>query len=95
MPKMQRYKRAVAVTGTYKNNAGEEKKSYTPVGTLFQYEDGGFALKLDAYPVGEGWISFYDFDEKRDGAQPQAKSSSGAYGGRRQSLPVDGDDIPF
>lgn len=64
---MKPHKRAVAVTGTYEVR-GETKKRYTNVGTLFQYDDGGFALKLDSVPVGDGWngfISFYDIEDKK------------------------------
>lgn len=95
MPKMQRFKRAVAVTGTYTNKDGEEKKSYVTVGTLFKYEDGGFSLKLDAMPLGgEGWISFYDFDDSKSGQQQQSKGG-GNYGSRSRADSFDGDDIPF
>lgn len=83
---MSPYKRAVAVTGTYKDRSGAEKKRYTPVGTLFQYDDGNFTLKLDAAPIGgEGWISFFDID-KKDGAKPAA--DRGGFGD-------DDDSIPF
>lgn len=88
---MTPYKRAVAITGSYKDRSGNEKKRYTPVGTLFQYDDGGFALKLDAAPIGgEGWISFFDLDQK---AKPQGGGGSGA----REDFgsDVDGDQIPF
>lgn len=69
---MKPYKRAVAVTGTYEVR-GETKKRYTNLGTLFQYDDGGFSLKLDSVPVGDGWngfISFYDIEEKGGSAKP-------------------------
>jgi hypothetical protein len=64
---MKPYRQAVAVTGTYTDRQGAEKKRYVNVGTLFQYDDGGFALKLDTVPVGQGWngfVSFYEFKEK-------------------------------
>jgi len=67
---MKPYRRAVATTGTYTDRQGNEKKRYTNVGTLFQYDDGGFTLKLDSIPVGEGWngfISFYEIEEKSAG----------------------------
>ena len=87
MSKMKPYKRAVAVTGTYEVQ-GETKKRYTNVGTLFQYDDGGFSLKLDSVPVGDGWngfISFYDIEERKD-----AKAS-----GRAAPHHDINDDIPF
>ncbi len=86
---MKPYRRAVAVTGSYTDRQGNEKKRYTNVGTLFQYDDGGFALKLDSVPVGDGWngfISFYEIEAKGD------------HGGARQSREPDpsfDDSIPF
>lgn len=90
---MKPYKRAVAVTGSYEDRGGNTKKRYTPVGTLFQYDDGGFALKLDAAPIGgEGWISFFDLDRK-DGDKP---ASGGGGSSAREDFSVDdGDQIPF
>jgi hypothetical protein len=84
---MKPYKRAVATTGTYQSG-GVEKKRYTNVGTLFQYDDGNFALKLDSVPVGDGWngfISFYDIEERGEG-KPKAE---------RPSHHDINDDIPF
>lgn len=84
MAKMTPCKRAVATVGSYTDNQGNEKKRYVNVGTLFQYDDGGFALKLDSIPVNgwNGFISFYDIE---------AKDSKGS--GR--SRDDDGDSIPF
>lgn len=86
MAKMTPHRRAVAVTGTYEVR-GETKKRYANVGTLFQYEDGGLALKLDSIPVGDGWngfISFFPIEDKRDSgsrSEPSAEPFS--------------DDVPF
>lgn len=86
---MKPYRRAVAVTGSYTDRHGNEKKRYANVGTLFQYDDGGFALKLDSVPVGDGWngfISFYEIEAKDD-----------QNGGRqsREPDPSFDDSIPF
>lgn len=84
---MKPYKRAVAVTGTYTDRSGAEKKRYTNVGTLFQYDDGGFALKLDSVPVGQGWsgfVSFYDIEDR------DAKAS-----GERAPAAELEDEIPY
>lgn len=91
---MKPHKRAVAVTGTYTDRTGAEKKRYTNVGTLFQYDDGGFALKLDSIPVGDGWngfISFYDLEDRKqnDDANPRREQP-------REKVSADLDDeIPF
>lgn len=85
---MKPHKKAVAVTGTYESR-GETKKRYANVGTLFQYDDGGLALKLDTVPVGDGWngfISFFDLDEKKDA--PKAETKAPAHHDLN-------DDIPF
>jgi hypothetical protein len=91
---MKAYKQAVAVTGSYTDRQGNEKKRYTNVGTLFQYNDGGFALKLDSVPVCDGWngfISFFDI-KPRDGAQATDNQVSKS----RESFSADLDDeIPF
>lgn len=84
---MKPHKKAVAVTGTYESR-GETKKRYANVGTLFQYDDGGFALKLDTVPVGDGWngfISFFDLEEKKDTAKPASDAP-------KYDL---SDDVPF
>ena len=89
---MKPYKRAVAVTGTYEVR-GETKKRYTNVGTLFQYDDGGFSLKLDSVPVGDGWngfINFYDIEDKQQGGERTQQRQAPA----RESYDLN-DDIPF
>ena len=101
MSKMKPYKRAVAVTGSYTDSNGDEKKRYTNIGTLFQYDDGGLSLKLDSIPVGDSWngfVSFYDIEEKRDSNRG---GSSGPSRGREDSFSggsrfVDDDSsVPF
>ena len=66
-------KDAVIVTGEYVDNQGQQKKRYMNIGTLFIYQDGGMSLKLDAVPLGNGNISFYD---KKPKGQPQQGYSS-------------------
>ena len=63
---------AVIVTGEYTDQQGQPKKRYMNIGTLFVYQDGGMSLKLDAVPVGNGNISFYDKKPKGQ-QQPQAQ----------------------
>lgn len=87
---MKRYKRAVANCGQYTTPGGETKNRYQNVGTLFKRDDGSVTLKMESLPVGgewNGWINFYDIDEKRK-EQP-----------RQQRAPAPQqdyeDDIPF
>lgn len=102
MAKMTPYKRAVCVTGSYQDRNGQEKKRYVNVGTLFQYDDGGFALKLDTIPVGQGWngfVSFYDIEDTRqhgagNGGGQQARSYDESKPREEFSADLD-DEIPF
>jgi hypothetical protein len=85
---MKRFKRAVAVTGTYQDAGGNEKKRYTNVGTLFQRDDGSFLLKMEAVPVEwNGWISFYDLDEQKQPAAQAGGRQAGNGGGIDDSIP--------
>jgi len=88
MSKMTPHKRAVAVTGTYTDRNGSEKKRYTTIGTLFRYDDGNLSLKIDAVPVGQGWngfVSFYDLEDRKTGSETSTGTAS----------PDLNDDIPF
>lgn len=88
MSKMTPHKRAVAVTGTYTDRNGSEKKRYTTIGTLFRYDDGNFSLKIDAVPVGQGWngfVSFYDLEERKTGSETSTGTAS----------PDLNDEVPF
>jgi len=88
MSKMTPHKRAVAVTGTYTDRNGSEKKRYTTIGTLFRYDDGNMSLKIDAVPVGQGWngfVSFYDLEDRKTGSETSTGTAS----------PDLNDDIPF
>lgn len=96
MSRMTPHKRAVAVTGTYEVR-GETKKRYVNVGTLFKYEDGGLALKLDSLPVGDGWngfISFYDIEDRRDGGTRRDERQDSGRQERQPAYDLN-DDIPF
>ena len=57
----------VAVTGTYKDRDGNEKKRYLNVGVVFE-SDKGLSMKLECVPVGEwnGWLSLYEPKQKGD-----------------------------
>jgi hypothetical protein len=70
MSKVINTKDAVIVTGEYTDAQGNLKKSYMNIGTLFMFEDGGLSLKLDACPIGNGNINFYDRKPKQQ-QQPQ------------------------
>ena len=75
---------ATIVTGEYQNNQGEAKKSYMTIGTLFIYDDGGMSLKLDAVPLGNGNISFYDKKPKEDNNQNGGQGQQQSHNQGRQ-----------
>jgi hypothetical protein len=62
---MKAIKKAVCVTGTYKDRqTGADKKQYMTVGKLMQRDDGSMCLKMDAVPVNfDGWVNFYDLEQ--------------------------------
>jgi hypothetical protein len=78
----------IAIVGEYKNSAGETKKRFVKVGSLFN-SDKGQSIKIDAVPVGfDGWLSVKEPYE--DGQKPARQSSQPTRRGN------DGDnDIPF
>ena len=57
---------ATIVTGKYFNSQQEEKKTYLTIGKLFIYPNGGMSLKLDALPIGNQTINFYDIKKKEN-----------------------------
>ena len=70
----------VAVTGTYTNKDGEEKKRYTKLGVVMDTKNGPM-LKLESVPVGwDGWAYLNE---------PQAKDE------RPKAKPADTDEISF
>ena len=73
----------VAVTGTYTDRSGEEKKRYLTCGAVFQ-SDKGLSVKLECIPVGfNGWFSLYEPKEHGQD-KPKAKVASHSA-----------DEIPF
>jgi len=63
---------AVIVTGEYfSQRENKKKKSYLTIGKLFMYHDGGMSLKLDAIPMQNQMISFYEIKPKSQNQQPR------------------------
>ena len=57
---------ATIVTGEYfSKKENKNKKSYLTIGKLFIYANGGMSLKLDAMPIGNQPINFYDIKPKQ------------------------------
>lgn len=78
----------IAVVGEYKNSAGETKKRFVKVGSLFN-SDKGQSIKIDAVPIGfDGWLSVKEPYE--NGEKPARQSSSPT----RKSADLD-MDVPF
>jgi len=56
---------ATIVTGEYfSKKENKNKKSYLTIGKLFIYANGGMSLKLDALPIGNQTINFYEMKPK-------------------------------
>ena len=79
MPAKLKYE-VVAITGKYRNQAGEEKSRYSKLGVVFENERGALSLKLESIPV--GWDGYAYMNE------PRAKDEAPAK--RREP-----DDVPF
>jgi len=74
----------MAITGTYKDREGQEKKRWMKCGVVIQ-GDKGFSLKLEAVPLNsEGWFSLFEPKQK----EQQGKKSGGIP-------PEYDDDIPY
>ena len=74
---------ATIVTGEYfSKKENRNKKSYLTIGKLFIYQDGGMSLKLDAMPMQNQAIQFYDIKPKsQPNQQPQQNNyNNGGYG---------------
>ena len=95
MSKISKLMDATIVTGEYTNSQGEKKKSYLKIGTLFVYEDGGMSMKLDALPLGNGNISFYE-RKPREGQAPQPQAApQQTVPGTQIPLEVENQEMPF
>ena len=82
--KVQKVMNATIVIGEYfSQKEQKQKKSYLTIGKLFIYHDGGMSLKLDAMPMQNQAIQFYDIKPKNQPNQqpPQQNNyNNGGYG---------------
>ena len=75
-----------AVTGTYTDREGNEKKSYVRCGVVMDTKKGGLVAKLEALPVNfDGWLFM---NEPREKEEKAAKKPAGKFDDMA-------DDIPF
>jgi hypothetical protein len=78
--KVAKIMNAVIVTGEYfDHRENKKRKSYLTIGKLFVYHDGGMSLKLDAIPMQDKPIYFYEVKPKKQ--PPQARFGNGGYYG--------------
>jgi hypothetical protein len=88
---------AVATIGEYTTKAGEKKKQYTTIGSVFEDDAGRLSLKLDCVPVGpewSGWVSFYkpaSAQSKTHEPEPRKRMETPAAAPLRR----DEEEIPF
>jgi len=80
--KIRKIMNATIVTGEYfSKKENRNKKSYLTIGKLFIYQDGGMSLKLDAMPMQNQAIQFYDIKPKsQPNQQPPQQNNNGGYG---------------
>lgn len=80
----------IAVTGEYTNAAGETKKRFARVGSMWD-KGQNLSIKIDNVPVGnwDGWLMVKPAEERQQQQQQQPKRQ------QYQGLPADDGDIPF
>ena len=59
----------VAVTGTYTDRNGQEKKRYQKCGAAFTDDQGRISIKLEALPISTDWTGWIGLYEPRDEQQ--------------------------
>jgi hypothetical protein len=91
----------VAVTGSYTDRNGVEKRRYMNCGAVFETEKG-LSLKIEAIPVGfDGWFQLYEprTEQQTPAQQPQHAFRRPAAANRQASQAAVNedfeDDIPF
>ena len=84
-PKVQKVMNATIITGEYfSKQENRNKKSYLTIGKLFIYSNGGMSLKLDAMPIQNQSIQFYEIKSKNQNNQqnqPQQNYNNNNGGG--------------
>lgn len=94
----------MATVGSFKNQAGEEKKRYVKCGVAFTDDQGRISLKLDAAPVSPEWSGFINLWEPRDSdswPQEQRRAAASIGEGQDSGMRANGqengndEDIPF
>lgn len=94
----------VAVTGTYKDRDGVEKKRRVKCGVVLTRDDGSMSLKIESLPVGNDWNGFLNIYpiEEQPRQERNAQQQTPQHPPRvRQATPPpirpmeDEDDIPF
>lgn len=90
----------VAVTGSYTDRNGVEKRRYMNCGAVFETEKG-LSLKLEAIPVGfDGWFQLYEprTEQQAPAVQRHAFRQPATAGRQAAAAAAQEDfedDIPF
>lgn len=89
-------KNIVAVTGTYTDNQGNEKKRYTTIGRVIQTAKGE-SIKIDVIPLGwDGWAGLYEpKDQTSDANAIREKNQEKQQTRDSDFSDFESDDIPF
>jgi hypothetical protein len=85
-----------AVTGSYTNKSGEEKKSYVRCGVIMETKKGGLVAKLEALPVNfDGWIFMNEPKPREHSGDDTGQKPAGANRFSDMKDDDPGADIPF
>lgn len=61
-------KRVMQKTGSYQNEAGENKNTYIEIGVIFESKEGYESMKFNALPLankdGEVWMNLFPIEKK-------------------------------
>ncbi len=86
----------VAITGSYVDRSGVEKRRYLNCGAVFETEKG-LSLKLEAIPVGfDGWFQLYEPRPEQPSVGQQAARQPQPKAKVAMAMSDEfNDDIPF
>ncbi len=77
----------LASTGKYTDKNGQEKNRWTKCGIVMETKNGGYALKLEAMPIGKDFDGWFTLAEPKPRDQQPGKKASG--------LADMEEDVPF
>ncbi len=81
------------------DNPGKKKPVWMRCGVIFERDDGGLSMKLDAVPVGSFWSGWFNFYPPRDKPPSSGNTPRNQQNTEKAASPAGeddfDDDIPF